>query len=190
MIKDLRCRPPYTSTQPACLHAAQRPLSPRGHTHTRWISPTQDDSIPQMCQSNCRLMLLCIETDTLGYKGTLACVHNETHTRITVHPSEIWTLLFSRGFSQLKGVWHVDLFEGRQADPSHRDIFSKWSGCMLITQTHCMRVSVRMHVVLSFWRINGGTACSILSDRGQVSEFEAVGAGDRGERERGRQFPC
>lgn len=56
-----------------------------GHCHPEgtqlWISPKQDNSIPQMCQSNYRLMLLCMETDTLGYKGTLACVHvnNQTH---------------------------------------------------------------------------------------------------------------
>lgn len=61
-----------------------------------------------------------------------------------------------------------------------------------LTNTLYTCACVRMRAILSFCRINRGMACSILTERGQVSECEAEQA--TGERGRGGerktvQFP-
>lgn len=144
--------PPYTSTQAAWLlrGTTRRPLSPRGHTaldkpHTGPLS------IPQMCQSNYRPMLLSMERGTLGYNDacTLARLHVFAfiikHTHTATHkraPLELWTLLFSRGFRQLKATRRVELVDWKPADPSLSDIFSKRVGACKPHKIHCMCMCV------------------------------------------------
>ena len=137
IIEDLWCLPPCTSTPGRLPDGSEGPHE--GHT-----VPDKPRTGPQHspeCQSNNRLMPLCMETDTLAYKGTciFACVHIHNQTQ-----------LFRWGLMQLKEVQHVALWgEVKLTLPSVT--FTPWraGACTSHKYIACKCVSVCTRGIMS-----------------------------------------